>query len=564
MKKNLLLVLILILPAFAWLFKPGYFPVHDNLQAMRQLQMDKCFRDLQIPCRWVLDMGYGFGYPLFNYYPPLPYLIGEPFRFFNIQYLDIVKIVGVLGFVLCAVGMYLLAKEFFGPLGGLLSALFYTYAPYHSVDYWVRGAVNEFFAMAFYPWIFLTIYLLIKTGNSKYLKWVSLSVTGLMLSHNLMLLIFFPVTLIWILFWLIKFNKLNSKTTLLNLLFSGIWALGLSAFFTLPVLFETKFAHVETLTMGYFNYLAHFLNIRQIFLIPNWGYGASVLGPADELSFFLGYLQWIVPIILVMASYFIKKLKPYKIFLHLLLLLLVSSLFMTHNKSTFIWDHFKLLQNLQFPWRFLTISVFLASFISGAFTKLNLPKIFTSILLLLLLLLNGNYFHPRLWYPDMTDQTHFSGQNWLLLQDSGIFDYLPIYAKSPPGDPVGSDLNIISGQGNWQKIKKVSNYQQYQLDIDSNQAVAEIQTFYFPGWTAYLNGQKQNINPKRDPALGRIQVDLAQGSNNLRLRFENTPIRSLANMASWLSWIILLVGIINSWIPKLRMSSIFRPLNPAA
>src|SRR3989344_8647632 len=77
--KNLLALLIVVffgLLASRQLFKPGYFNMHDDLQMMRQLEMEKCFKDGQIPCRWIPDMGYGYGFPLYNFYPPLPYWIG--------------------------------------------------------------------------------------------------------------------------------------------------------------------------------------------------------------------------------------------------------------------------------------------------------------------------------------------------------------------------------------------------------------------------------------------------------------------------------------------------------
>ena len=75
---NWLLFLIVALSGLViWpLFVPGYFSHHDNLQVIRIFEMRKCFADLQIPCRWVPDMGYGNGYPLFNFYGPLPYYIG--------------------------------------------------------------------------------------------------------------------------------------------------------------------------------------------------------------------------------------------------------------------------------------------------------------------------------------------------------------------------------------------------------------------------------------------------------------------------------------------------------
>src|SRR3990170_1519118 len=112
-KKNFLfvLLLILIIPTFQALIRPGYFPMHDDMQAMRLLQMDKCVKDRQIPCRWVPDMGFGYGYPQFNYYAPLPYYIMETWHIAGMGYLDSVKVGFALSFVLSGVGMYLLGTS---------------------------------------------------------------------------------------------------------------------------------------------------------------------------------------------------------------------------------------------------------------------------------------------------------------------------------------------------------------------------------------------------------------------------------------------------------------------
>ncbi|RLC31318.1 hypothetical protein DRH13_03210, partial [Candidatus Woesebacteria bacterium] len=172
------------------IFRSGYFIMHDDLQMMRQLEIEKCFLDGQIPCRWVPDMGYGFGFPLFNFYPPLPYLIGEVIRVLGASFVTTAKLTFSLSFVVSGIGMYLLAKEFFGRLGGTLSSIFYIWAPYHAVDVYVRGAMNEAWALAWFPFIFWTGYRLIKE-KKKQTKWIiglALAWFALLTSHNLMVL----------------------------------------------------------------------------------------------------------------------------------------------------------------------------------------------------------------------------------------------------------------------------------------------------------------------------------------------------------------------------------------
>src|SRR3990167_6120481 len=126
----LTIVLILVIPTFMALLRPGYFPMHDDISAMRLLEVDKCIKDGQIPCRWVPDMGFGYGYPQFNFYSPLPYYLMEGFHLGGLGFLDSVKAFFVMSIIVSAIGMYLLGKELWGRMGGLISALLYTFAGY--------------------------------------------------------------------------------------------------------------------------------------------------------------------------------------------------------------------------------------------------------------------------------------------------------------------------------------------------------------------------------------------------------------------------------------------------
>ncbi len=544
--KRLFIIFLLILPAFSWLLQPGYFTMHDDLQTVRQLEMDNCFKDGQLPCRWSKNLGYGFGYPLFNFYPPVPYLLGQVYRSFGLAYVDVIKAVGITGFILTAYFMYLLGVDLWGKRGGLISTLIYTYAPYHSVDFYVRGAMNEFWAMAFYPAIFLCLYRLIKTNKFRYVPLTALSVAGLMLSHNPMLMIFTPVALAWTGYWLWQQKSLRSFSKLAA---SAILAFGLAAFFTLPVLFEQRFAHVETLTIGYFNFLAHFLDLNQIFFRINWGYGESILGSGDTMSFALGYLQWILPGLGLLGILLLPKFRKFLPLAGLLTFCVLGALFMAHSKSTPLWLKLPPVQFLQFPWRFLTLAVFSASVLAGMFGLfIAHPKYqpMLSIVIVLTLILNANYFRPRAWYADMTDARKFSGDSWRWQITGSIFDYLPIYAPLPPRDPAGGDIGFTSGSGKYTTLEKNSRRQLYSIEVSSPQSTVEIQTFYFPGWRVFVDGQEVKIDPRRDPLLGRMQIDLTAGTHQVEAVFTNTPIRSVGNTVSLISW-ILVIGLLVYW-----------------
>ena len=74
-----ILAFIFCLPAFWSLFIPGLYGFSDDLHVGWLFEMHQVIKILQIPPRFVPDLSYGFGYPLFNYVFPLPFFIAELF-----------------------------------------------------------------------------------------------------------------------------------------------------------------------------------------------------------------------------------------------------------------------------------------------------------------------------------------------------------------------------------------------------------------------------------------------------------------------------------------------------
>lgn len=557
------LILVFTFPVVANILRPGYFAMHDDMQAMRQLQMDKCFSDWQIPCRFVPDLGYGYGYPLFNYYPPMPYLLGEVFVKLGFSFLNTIKIVFFLAFLVSAFTMYVLSKEFWGKLGGVLSAVFYVWAPYHIVDVYVRGAMNEAWALAWFPAILWAIYKIIKVGAFRYVAVLSLYIGLLALSHNPMMMVFVPGALLWGLFWMWQEKKFFDKFLYLKFSFSGIWGLGMSAFFTLPVVFEAKYAHLETLVSGYFNYLAHFLSLKQLFINRDWGYGASFWGTEfDGMSFQIGHLHWIVSFLVLVTAFVFRKTKARVSLLILFFFFFTYGYtFMSHVRATPVWQMIKPLEFMQFPWRLLSFTILGTSFLAGSIVlffehirKRLLGIVLTFLLIAGVIFINKDYPTWREYYPDMRDEKKFSGELWQLQVTSGIFDYLPIGLPLPPAKGAISDASFMGASGTYNTISKKSNFQKYVVEI-SDKGTFVINTFYFPGWRIFVDEKEVEIDPTRNKELGLMLVDLSAGRHEVVARFMNTPVRTVANSLSIISWLIFVVFVLKSLKVSVRPAS---------
>jgi len=536
LKRNLFIIVVLLItiPSFYALLRPGFFPMQDDMQVFRLKEMDICIKDGQIPCRWIPDAGYGYGYPQYNYYSPFVYYLGEVFHLAGFQFIDSIKIVIILGFLLGALFIYILAKALFGQWGGLIASVFYTYAPFKAQEIYVRGALSEFWISVFYPLVLWAIYKLIKEGSRKYFFWTSVSIAGMFLAHNLLSILFIPVIVFWIIYWVIAEKKIRIWKTLTLSLALGF---AMSSFFTLPLYFEKGYVHIETLLGGYFGYMQHFVTLKELFLSSHWGYGSSVLGPIDDLSLSTGIPHWIVGIIaLVLALFNLKKNRKISLLILGLGAIELVVLFLMHERSSFVWSVVKPLAYLQFPWRFLSISVVILSMFA-AFVVQGLGKLKYILAILGLgavLLLYGGFFRPQTWL-NISDQEKLSGEHWEKELTASIFDYLPIYAQFPPESKAPDLPEILNGSALFKNYYKGSNYQTGELSVERDARI-RLPLFDFPGMTVYLNDKK--IEHTHDDCSGEkfchglITFDAEKGKYSFKVKLENTPVRNIGN---WLS-----------------------------
>src|SRR3989338_8602106 len=148
----LLLIIALSFVTILPLLGIGFFPMHDDTQPARLYEMAQALADGQFPVRWVRDLGYGYGYPLFNFYAPFPYYIGALFYLLGLGAISSAKIMMGIGMVLSGITMYLLVKKITSRVDtAIVASCAYLLAPYHASLLYVRGAVGELYAYAFLP-----------------------------------------------------------------------------------------------------------------------------------------------------------------------------------------------------------------------------------------------------------------------------------------------------------------------------------------------------------------------------------------------------------------------------
>lgn len=538
--------------------------MHDDMQMIRQLEFEKCLKDGQIPCRWTPDLGFGYGYPLFNFYPPFPNIVGQVFRTFSFSFTQSIKFTAVVQFILSALFMYILASSLFGKLGGFVAALFYTYVPYHALNIYVRGAMNEAWAAVFFPLIFYFARKIVLKPKSNDIIGLGVSFAFLLLSHNPMVLTFTPILFVWVLFLFWQTYGLNFKKMIpifIKLGISGVLSASLAAFFTLPLLFETKFIQVESMFQGYYSFSAHFVSLKQMFLSNYWNDGGSVWGPNDTMSFMIGFTHWVLAVLI--SFYFIitsiknKKINKKLLLPTLLILMAFGTAFMAHEKSTFIWQIFTPLQKIQFPWRFLNHTAFLLSLSAGILPYICqkiFPKKFalipTILILIILFATNISHFYPVHSGP-VTDAEKFSGSSWERQISASIYDYLPKTASSAAKSvaiPYIDNINPNEALINMSGQKKGTDWLFFNLFLNQDAKVT-ISQLAFPNFEITDKGQK--IDYEIEPELGRMVVNLKNGDHQIYVKLKNTPIRTISNYISLFAWLGLIFYLFNPLWKKL-------------
>ncbi|HUQ85047.1 MAG TPA: hypothetical protein VM077_01875 [Candidatus Limnocylindrales bacterium] len=552
-KKFLPLVVIVILSYWSVkpLFQTGFFPIHDDEQVGRLYDLHIAVQSGHLPPRLSQNLGYGYDYPLFNFYPSFIYYIAEIYHLFGFSYISSIKLMIASGFILAAFAMYALSKEYFGKLAGVISALIYTYAPYRSIDAYVRGALPEFWSFVFLPAIFWSFTKLAKTPGGLFTVISGIFLAFFVLTHNLIAMMSIPFILCFLIY--LYFTTTSKKQFVLTTVYSGIIGICLSAYFWLPAILEKQYTMVSILTTELADYAIHFVYPVQ-FLYSPWGYGGSAAGTHDGLSFQIGKIYLFCLIAVSIYAFMIfKKQRKIASLLFLLLGLFIFSLFMQVSYSKFVWDALQSsMSYIQFPWRYLVFSFFLASFAIGALFatpfSLNKKKSFVYVQYILgafiicgVLYKAVTIFNPSEYLLNVKDNDYISQDIMRWKTSNMAFEYVPrgiITKKSARGNTVvdikktqiaKAPLSVISGNMNIKVIKDIPQEKSAMVNVKKN-GILQFNVYTFPGWKVYIDGKYVPYSANNSFRL--LQIPMAEGTHKIVAVFQDTFVRSLGNMLS--------------------------------
>ena len=522
------ILILLVIPSVVSLLHKGFYGASDEVHIAWLYEFHQAILAGKIPPRFVPDLSFGFGYPLFNFVFPLPFYLGEMFYLAGFSLVYSIKAVLLLSTILAMFGMFLLLKEFSDYKYALLGSLVYTYAPYRATNLYVRGAIGEVVALSLFPFIFLYVYrqLISKSTNKSNIALGGIAIGFLVLSHNIASYMFLPYVAFFVLLFLL-FNK-GSLKNLPGVFLQALLGLTISAFFWIPALLESKLVKYSTV----FNYIDHFPTLRQL-VTPYFGYGASVAGPYDGMSFFVGfaYIATMVIIFAIVISKWQWLTNVHKTIALWLGISLLTTFFMMNHRSSFLWELLPFLKYFQFPWRFLMVITFCVPL--GVAVLSKQPK--SNLLFMTIFtfsLFSIPYFRPQDF--QLRDDNYYLAK--YIPKESTIDTYnlqqeeylrLPVDTQERPGNLYEPFFGELPSNASVNRLNSFDATLELTLTAPT---MINYNKYNYPGWHASNNGN--DIGITSGSPYGQISVDLPVGEHILSVYYKESGYKLFLDILS--------------------------------
>lgn len=582
-----LLIVLLTLPAFQPLWQPGLQQTDDGLHHLfRFFSLDQAIRAGHPGARWLAEEGFGYGFPVLNFYAPLTYYVGLVWHWLGMGFVTSLEWTLVTGLVLSALAMFLFARRLLGPWGGALAAVAYTWAPYHLADTWTRGAMAELWAFIWFPVLMLALWEIgRRPGRTMLLPvlWGGAALSGLILTHNLSLLLAAPLLAGWGLFVLLvevrepaaRWRGLGGFALMV------IIGLAVSAAFWLPAIAESKYVLAGQSPEQFVDWVAR-LDPPQFLLAESWRHPYTIQDRRIEHA--VGLAQALIALLgLIVGIWRWRRLSRLtRLALPLWVGLLLFGLFMQSEWSAQVWRHIPGMLLLQFPWRWQSVGVVSTALLSGSLVYIlpwtvgaegqssdhpsarwpTLASASTIACIVLILavgvLLMSSALPGVPWemaqFPttDAAVMDDNVNRQTMMLYDFGrglwlreygnpwLFEYMPVWVQTPrdqfflSAGPVQAseaplDVQLTPGR---QALSE-----RHFTAVSDTAWMLQLHQFYFPGWQAQVDGRTIPASPTGSLALAG--VELPAGEHEVVFRFGSTPARrigwawTLAGLGIW-------------------------------
>ena len=540
------LPLIGILPTIGdGVIKSADAPLHTH----RIFAMTVLLRSGILWPRWAPWFHLGYGYPVFNFYPPGVFYLGGLLGLLGIPATTAFTLIAALAWVLGSVGAYKLARQVLPPSASLLAAMLWSYAPSRLYEVWHQGSLPQMMSGAWVPWVFWGLVLLARQPTRRHLLALALPLAGMVLTHQ-------PVTLVTGLFlapamllipvWLSRHDWKTLPVRWLYVVGGMLLGAGLASIFLIPLVAELPYVAGSQDPPDTIPYLiSNFLQPFEIFAQP---LPVDLTDLRFELPATLGLVGGALGVLGLIA---LVRRQQYVVALALFVAM-AFMVFMLLEVSLPVWERIPFLAQLRFPARLLRVgAVFLA--VLGGASILLLPRRWQSAGLMLglvsVLAAALPLVYPNQVFVNWDNLSALDEINMELAEHNwGTTSYdefdpvwgerVPLDRAPDPEEYVHNPLRVVIRRNEINKLYPILQDWE-ELDAATTRVVVtepvalKFHQYYYPGWTATLDGQPVDLYP--EPEFGLITVDVPAGEHVISLHYIGTSAQAIGAIVTLLS-----------------------------
>lgn len=508
--------------------------------------------------RYSTGIVYGYGAPLFNYFPPLSYYLGSWLHTLGLTFVQSWLMMMVIYTMLSGFGMFLLGRIWTqSNVGGWVTAIAFIYAPYYLFDSIARGTSSELGALAILPFALYGFTRLAFYGRRVDFWFAVIAFALFIPMHTLITLHGTALMAIYCLFlWITSEDK---KRTFVRLLLAGGIAFLLTAFFWMPAILETSAVKINLIAenLDQIDVTQHLRSLSEILALPH------TADPTQQNQAIPITLSW-VQIIISGFGLVIAMNDRNRRYHHLLLvmgIIVAILVFLNTPASEWIWVNVPLIAYTQFPWRILGLASLVLSLMTGVsiwLTWSTLPSGWRNLAVFsVLTLIIAVYSIPWTYslylgdieLNDIRDVHTFERETGQLTVSS-YSEYLPVSTDESQLDPnhlierfeeneiiprllENETLKIISEE--W-----TSTSGKLRLQSSESQSL-KFDWLYVDGWVASLDADNIEVYPSLPEGL--VTVDIPAGDFDLSISLQPTSTQSASVVISFLG--LIAVGLVS-------------------
>ncbi len=496
--------------------------------------------------RWVPWFHLGYGYPIFNFYPPGVFYAGGLLMQLGISAVMAFHVIAAFAWMFGSLGMYRLARLILPGYAAVLAAALWAYAPSRLFEVWTQGSLPQMAAAALVPWVFWAVTQGAVAPSRRRAVWIGLSVAGLVFTHQ-------PITFITALFvapFTVMMVIWASRTDWRSLwgraacVYGGVLlAAGLSMIFLLPLVLELQYVEAVNGRDDVVRYLvSNFLLPGEVFAYPMPN---DLTDIRVEYPMTLGLLGTVLFGVGIAALVRARR--------YALALLLVAAfgfaVFMMLRPSLPVWLALPFFRQLRFPARVLRIAaVILAT--GGAASVLLLPERWrrgaVGVLVGVVIITSLPFVYPSQPILDYSNQSATTEIQFELdtytWGTTSYNEFNPRWGNRPPYDPPPELDEYATDPIQLYPQDRVDGFELLTTNaftVTTPEArPIRLRQFYYPGWHVTLNGEAVETYPGED--VGLMTVDVPAGTHRIEAHYTGTLAQRIGTAITLASAVIAL------------------------